>query len=1579
MTKKLTHHLKITKEFRAKNSLICFYVALCLCLFIPGTIIAFSNLTGEQASYHANKVSSFNLIAIENGLSDNNINKVLQDQSGFIWFATKHGLSRYDGFNIKSYFHSLSRPDSISSNSVETIYQDHQGTIWVGTLKGLNRLNTRESGFILYYSNQQQATSLSNNNITAINQDQAHRLWIGTANGINLLIDEKRGNFKHYLVKDAKSEEFIKINFIEPYNSTILAGTTKGLYEYNKDSDSFNLYPFKNTLLVNSYHFITSFVDSKETIWLAVKDVGVFFKSKTSSEFKKFNVAETKTAETEIVGELSTKDVSAISEDSNGNIWFGSSKEGLLIYYPEIKVLSSIQLNINSKNSILRKPSIQNIIQDASGLMWVGTESYGVLQWSPKTLHVKHYNEFALGVDNMSLDAMVWDFHEDDKGNIWIASYGGIKIFNPNTGIITPISIKRSGEKSEPEVYSITRENDHYWFATNNSLIRYKPNIGVIERITIDGNPEFSLPKNTYIKGVAYLDNVLYLAIEGQDLYAFDIVNRTHKKITLKGEGLESPSSKSALSVIKSLDEQLWILTADGLFKYNPIEDKIVLAISEGISQLSNNYISSLFEESVNSIWLGTSGYGINHLSIEEDGSYKVDQFQQYPELRHQIVNGLLLDKETPANLWISTHSGIFQLNRTTNSMRHFTVEDGVQTREFNEGAYYLDKEGHIYFGAVNGFIRLNPLRFTTNTYEPPLRIIHFSASCSIDTYPCEENFAIKNLSFSCEGTDCANKKINPMAFPYELEHLEITFTSLDYTSPLTNKYRYRLYADDLYNSTAEDIDWVHLLNKNSIVFNELKSSNYTLEIQGSNSSGLWSNRIARLDFSVATPWYRNKYMYLIQFIVVLFTVYLIISRRRFRYQEEKRVSLVIKKSEESFKFALWGSGDELWEWLIPSDLLIRTNQTVKYAKSRTEASNTMNEFVECIHPDDRKDTVKLISEHIRGKSVYYESFFRVLNTSGNYIWVLSRGRVVDRDENKKAIRILGSIKDITLIKATEDKLKLIAKAFETTMDGISILDPSFKAVLNNHAFYKITSLTTAEAINKQYFFSEESENHDKFQQILITLRNFGEWEGELWETRANGDKFAIELKIDKVVDDNRQVSNYICIFSDITYRKRSEDELRKLANYDSLTQLPNRSLFIDRLNQAIASAKRSESKFALLFIDLDHFKTINDSLGHSIGDELLRKVAQRLTRCVRDADTVARLGGDEFVIILENIHNVDEVGACADKIIRRMQKSIEISGTVLKTSPSIGIGIYPNDGLDRETLIKNSDIAMYSAKQNGRNNYQFFTADMTSSAVEKLNIQNKLIEAIDKNQLELYYQPKVYSDTGELTGFEALIRWIHPEDGMISPAAFIPVAEESGLIIPIGEWVLAEAISQAKKWSEINADCCAIAINLSARQFQQENLSEIIADLLNQYDLDPKYIELEITEGTLMSNMEHAISTLNTLRDMGICLSLDDFGTGYSSLSYLKRFPVNKLKVDQSFVRDITIDPGDASIVASIISLAHNLGLKVIAEGCETLEQLSFICSYNCEEVQGYLFSRPLPRAKAEEILKKGKIIIER
>jgi len=1462
----------------------------------------------------------------------------------------------------------LVEPDSLSNNIPLSLYQDKKGVIWVGTFSGLNQLNNRQTGFTHYFHSKNQADSLSNNHVTAINEDNTGRFWIGTENGINLTLDATKKQFKRYLFVEDNGEAKIKINFLQAIENTILASTNNGLYVYDDNSDEFIPFDINLNGINNKSSIITSFVDSKNTLWLSVAEKGVYFRKVDNKHFEKFKKLD------EINNfSVITNQIMSINEDESGNIWLGSKYKGLLIYHPEQDNLTLVQMHSNSQVIDSESLCITSILRDSSGLMWIGTQNYGIIQWNPKSVYISHFDKAELLSSESALGAMIWNFEEDIDGNIWIATFAGVKVLDPETDTITFISIKSETELKEPTVNFISRDGNQLWFSTENGIIGYLPGVGVNKRI-LNSGIGFSLPKDSAIFSSQTINGLLYVAVEEYGLLSIDIENSQIRQIPIKSTKTNSPSTNDPITLKIGSDNSLWVLSSEGIYNYSPELKRFRLAITEGIEQLSNQYVSAFHQSSSDRIWLGTSGNGINLLSVTDydKGIYTLKQYNHIEDLKHQIINGLVVDDETSANLWITTHTGLYRFNIETENIRKFSAADGIQAKEFNEGAYLKDSKGNIYFGGANGFNLLRRPEFSNNNFDAPLRITSITIQCSVNISPCNEKFDVFDSEFICDHVNCADKQLKQLKLPSELEQLEISFASLDYTNPEINNYRYRLFSDN-------EMPWINLNNENTLLFTKLKSNDYILEIQGSNYQGSWSPQIAKIKFSVDSPWYMKKYSYLLLAIIIAFTVYLIISNRRYKLQEEENVKKAILKSEENFKFALWGSGDELWEWKVESDEVIRTNPIKSIKLPPKVTVNTMSDFLELVHPDDKADTQQAFVQHIRGKTTHFESFFRIVKDSGNYMWVLSRGRVVEREQTGKALRLVGSIKDVTLIKSTEDKLTLVAKAFENTMDGISILDPDFKAVFNNQAFYKITNLTSSEAINKQYFFSEQSNNHDKYQQIKIALRNFGEWEGELWEIRNDGERFAIELKIDSVLDNNRNISNYICIFSDITYRKKSEEELRKLANFDALTGLPNRSLFMDRLTQAVAFAKRNDSKFALLFIDLDHFKNINDSLGHAVGDELLRKVSKRLGRCVRDVDTIARLGGDEFVIILENIHNADEVGVCADKIINRMLKSFDISGSILKISPSIGIGIFPSDGHDIETLFKNADMAMYSAKEKGRNNYQFFTSDMTSSAIERINIENKLREAIELQQLELYYQPKVYSVTGELTGFEALIRWIHPEEGMISPAAFIPIAEETGLILSMGDWILEEAIRQAKAWSKINSKCCSIAINLSARQFQQENLSDTIARLLEKYDLPAQFIELEITEGTLMSNMDHTISTLEKLQSMGISLSLDDFGTGYSSLSYLKRFPVNKLKVDQSFVRDITTDPGDASIVASIISLAHNLGLNVIAEGCETLEQLSFICSYHCEEVQGYLFSRPLPGHEAEEILKDGHILINR
>ena len=464
------------------------------------------------------------------------------------------------------------------------------------------------------------------------------------------------------------------------------------------------------------------------------------------------------------------------------------------------------------------------------------------------------------------------------------------------------------------------------------------------------------------------------------------------------------------------------------------------------------------------------------------------------------------------------------------------------------------------------------------------------------------------------------------------------------------------------------------------------------------------------------------------------------------------------------------------------------------------------------------------------------------------------------------------------------------------------------------------------------------------------------------YRIRHNDGRYVwLETTSDALHAMNGEIVEIVAVSRDITERKETEERLLYLANYDSLTGLPNRALFRDRLRRAIARAQRNDKRIGLLFLDLDRFKTINDSLGHHAGDQLLRGVAKRLKANGRKGDTIARLGGDEFTIILEDINDADDVAIVARKIIEFMEPSFKLDGHDVVVTPSIGITIYPDDCGDMRTLLKNADTAMYRSKEKGRNNYQFYTADMNAKAYEYLLLENNLRHALERGEFHLFYQPQMELHTQRVIGMEALLRWNHPEQGFLPPERFVPFAEETGLIIPIGEWVIRTACMEAMRWQQAGLSPLRVAVNLSMRQFRQKDFVEKVEQALAESGLPPKFLELEITESFLAHNVEHATAVLRRLHNLGVQLSIDDFGTGYSSLSYLKQFPLNTLKIDQSFVRDIPGDSDAAAITEAIIGLAQSLRLNVIAEGVESQDQVFFLRSRGCDHAQGYLFSEPM------------------
>lgn len=563
--------------------------------------------------------------------------------------------------------------------------------------------------------------------------------------------------------------------------------------------------------------------------------------------------------------------------------------------------------------------------------------------------------------------------------------------------------------------------------------------------------------------------------------------------------------------------------------------------------------------------------------------------------------------------------------------------------------------------------------------------------------------------------------------------------------------------------------------------------------------------------------------------------------------------------------------------------------------------------------------------------------------------------------ETEDGTLVSSAIRDISEHRAIEQRLRLAAQVFENSREAILILDQNKKIIRLNAAFGALTGYSAKEVLGETSKIMRSAFYDDTFyDQVWNIVEVNSHWEDEVACRRADGQDFIASASISAVKNGDGTIANYIAIFSDITERKKTESRIRFMAEHDFLTRLPSRALLLDRLGQAIAAAKRNKTHLAVLFIDLDRFKYINDSMGHSVGDKLLQTIAEQLKNCVRRVDTICRQGGDEFIILLTEIGSVEQVSHISESVMKAISAPHKIGEFEINITSSIGISMYPDDGNDIDTLIKNADVAMYHAKQNGRNDIQFFNARMNELISERMLLENSLKRALERNEFILQYQPQMDIESGRTIGAEALIRWQHPELGMLLPTGFITVAEECGLIIPIGDWVLRTACRQARSWLD-NGSPLVVSVNLSVAQFRHKNLFESIVNALALAHLDPQYLELEITESVLAEETSNAIATLMALRKLGVKLAIDDFGTGYSSLSYLKRFSVDKLKIDQSFVQDVSFDENDAAITTAIISMAKNLKLKVIAEGVETEAQLGFLEAHGCDEFQGYYLSKAL------------------
>ena len=683
-----------------------------------------------------------------------------------------------------------------------------------------------------------------------------------------------------------------------------------------------------------------------------------------------------------------------------------------------------------------------------------------------------------------------------------------------------------------------------------------------------------------------------------------------------------------------------------------------------------------------------------------------------------------------------------------------------------------------------------------------------------------------------------------------------------------------------------------------------------------------------------------------------------------------------LRESEERFRSLAALSSDSVWEQDDRLRYTFRSNTVLSDGRdSAAFIGKTRWELpIVGVSAEQWAEHRALLAAH----QPFHDWEYRTCDQDGTIGWHSSSGApLFDAQGRFKGYRGIG--RDITARKQAEQAVRLRERAIEASINGIIMIKASQAEdnpiIYANPAFERMSGYSEEEVIgrNSRFLFGDDldqpgierlREATRKGEDAQVVVRNY----------KKDGSLYWIDLSAAPVHDEGGRLTHFINVFNDVTERVNYQAALERQANHDALTGLANRNLLNDRLEHAIALAERHGKTIAVIFIDLDHFKDVNDSLGHAIGDQLLTDVAAAVSGCVRDVDTVARAGGDEFVLILAEAESENDVVVAMGRILAAVSGQYQVAGHELHVSCSIGASLYPRDGRDAGSLLKNADAAMYRAKEGGRNRFQFYQEEMNARLRERLSLETKLRHALERDELELYYQPQISLNSGAIVGVEALLRWRHPQLGLVLPAQFIAIAEDTGLIVPIGEWVLESACAQARAWQDAGLPRLRLAVNISARQFRHKGLVDAIGRVLERTGLEAGLLEVEVTESMAMHDPEETIRLLDGLKERGLRIALDDFGTGFSSLSYLKRFPIDVLKIDQSFVSGIACDRSDAAIVRTVIGLARSLGLQTIAEGVETAEQGGLLHAWACDDAQGYHFSMPLCTEEATALMQQGR-----
>ncbi|WP_341502953.1 EAL domain-containing protein [Gallaecimonas sp. GXIMD4217] len=1422
---------------------------------------------------------------------------------------------------------------------------------------------------------------LTDGQVQVLAEDKHGAIWAGTASGLFRLSQSSAMRIDLPGQHGLKDGAVYALQALD--DGRLLVGFGDGLYLYEPAEDRFHKVG-ENGLLSGFKGLATTlFRDNLGRIWAPTAEGPVYrlhLELNQASEVPVLRQEDTWFAGAAVGANillLGVRNISLYSERFEGRIdlsW-DEARHGQLkdIYVDDrdrVWASSSrglFQLSILA-DRIDVQPRIEGtyfrqIIADGQGGLWL-TGRYGVLHYDVARDRLTDYYQRIwqeTGAEGM-LPLLL-----DSKQRIWAGAEGEgvIMLAEHPLGEVERYTRHTEPALSSDMIWGIWTEGDERWLATEAGL----------EWLHKGGEHRLYRPKdftsNDGFYLVTPLDDRHFLVGGLRGLYRFDKTDKRFTRLLT-----DQPYGEGSVFFAKKLAEDTWVGLEGGLLRQSPGQTQFFQFDSqgrhlEGIKQVSRSPggqiwvagfkgLYRLREQQLEPVGLGDGGkdgvsallwLGERELLVgrEDDGVVKltlddggnVVERQQMEPLWGMDINSVYFLQRYRNWLFIGQPSSLAKVDLDSGSSERFFQDDGLPDDELNEGAAHVGSDGMLYIGTPKGLLGVRPEQLVRAQAPSEAGLIALTAQF-------EDGRQRRYLEFE-----------DDIALASDLSLLQLTLGSFDYESTRQPLSRYQI--------KPVHREPIEILGEQPVNFSALHPGRHELLVW-SQQRGVWRSQPQRLTIEVAPPWFETTWFYLAVAALSLGLI-LILAWVRWRQQSAIRsVHRAMAESEQRLRFALLGSNSDMWDWHARDNKFALHSLKGKLAGRPGVVRMAPEEIP--IHPDDRERIYQVWLDHLEGRAEQYDVEYRII-LDGKPVWYHVTGSVVERDAQGRPVRIAGIYHDISARKALEDELTLFARAFETTSEGVLILDSDHKISGGNPAVETITGFKRDLLSGCDFKVLIKDERGTTSSYLWAEVENRGTWTGEILLHNADGSQCPAWLNLSAMRSDNL-ITHYVAVFSDMTERKRTESELRRLANYDVLTGLPNRALFVQRLRKVIQDAHNRGRQAALLFMDLDRFKTVNDSYGHNVGDALLVEAANRLRDSVSEQDMVARLGGDEFVIIVHDAEDAELLSHLCERLLASFVEPFSLFGRDFYISTSIGISLFPDDGSEPEVLLKNADMAMYHAKEEGRNNYQFYSDERTKHAMLMVRLESELRKALDGDQLQVYFQPQVdVLDQDKVVAMEALVRWHHPKEGFIPPDRFIKVAENSGQIVALDNWVMGQACAQAKQLNDELDQPVAISVNVSALHFRQPDYVEQVRTILDQTGLAPELLTLELTESTLMQEVVVAKEHLLALHELGVSLAVDDFGTGYSSLAYLKQFKVNELKVDKSFVRDLGVDETDAAIVRSIVDMARNLGLRVVAEGVETEQHLEHCMALGCYRVQGYYFARPMPMAELKQWLR--------